>query len=135
VNVDPWAKIYIDGKYVETTPLARSIEVTSGNHRIRLENPNFQKWQKTMNFKPGQTVSLDVKLEPFAGSLKISVRPWADVYIDGKFYETTPIAKPIQLSAGRHTLKLINPSFVTHEEVIVIEANKMLRKSIALTRK
>ena len=135
VNVDPWAKIYIDGKYVETTPLARSIEVTSGNHRIRLENPNFQRWQKTVNFRAGQTVSLDVKLEPFEGSLKISVRPWADVYIDGKFYETTPIAKPIQLSAGRHTLKLINPSFVTHEEVIVIEANKMLRKSIALTRK
>ena len=135
VNVDPWAKIYMDGKYVETTPLARSIEVTPGNHRIRLENPNFQDWQKTVNFKPGQTVSLDVKLEPFAGTLKISVKPWADVYIDGKFYETTPIGKPIQLSAGRHTLKLINPSFVTHEEVIVIEANKMLRRSIALTRK
>lgn len=135
VNVDPWAKIYIDGRYVETTPLARSIEVTSGAHRIRLENPNFQNWQKNVNFKPGQTVSLDVKLEPFTGNLKISVKPWADVYIDGKFYETTPIAKPIQLSAGRHTLKLINPSFVPHEEVIVIEANKMLKKSIELARK
>ncbi len=135
VNVDPWAKIYIDGKYIETTPLAKSIEVTSGNHRIKLENPNFQDWQKNVNFKPGQTVSLDVKLEPFAGSLKISVKPWADVYIDGKFYETTPIAKPIQLSAGRHTLKLINPSFVPHEEVIVIEANKTLRRSIELARK
>ncbi|MDH4211070.1 MAG: PEGA domain-containing protein [candidate division WOR-3 bacterium] len=135
VNVDPWAKIYIDGKYIETTPLAKSIEVTSGNHRIKLENPNFQDWQKNVNFKPGQTVSLDVKLEPFAGSLKISVKPWADVYIDGKFYETTPIAKPIQLSAGRHTLKLINPSFVPHEEVFVIEANKILRRSIELARK
>ncbi|UCG31516.1 MAG: PEGA domain-containing protein, partial [candidate division WOR-3 bacterium] len=55
--------------------------------------------------------------------------------IDGKFYETTPIAKPIDLSAGRHTLKLINPSFVPYEEVIVIEANKTLRKSIELSRK
>ncbi|UCG29996.1 MAG: serine/threonine protein kinase [candidate division WOR-3 bacterium] len=135
INVDPWARIYIDGKYIETTPLAKSIEVTSGSHRVRLENPNFQTWQRNINFKPGQTVSMDVKLEPFAGSLKISVRPWADVYIDGKFYETTPIAKPIDLSAGRHTLKLINPSFVPYEEVIVIEANKTLRKSIELSRK
>ncbi len=135
INVDPWARIYIDGKYIETTPLAKSIEVTSGSHRVRLENPNFQAWQRNINFNPGQTVSMDVKLQPFAGSLKISVRPWADVYIDGKFYETTPIAKPIDLSVGRHTLKLINPSFVPYEEVIVIEANKTLRKSIELSRK
>jgi len=135
INVDPWAKIYIDGKYVETTPLARAIEVSSGTHRVRLENPNFQTWQKNVNFKPGQTVSLDVKLEPFSGRLKISVQPWADVYIDGKFYETTPIAEPIQLAAGKHTLKLINPSFVPYEEVIVIEVNKTLRKTIKLAHK
>jgi serine/threonine protein kinase len=135
INVDPWAKIYIDGKYIETTPTAKSIEVSSGSHRIKLENPNFQTWQKNINFKPGQTVSLDVKLEPFSGRLKISVKPWADVYIDGKFYETTPIAESIQLAAGRHTLKLINPSFIPYEEVIVIEVNKTLRKTIELARK
>ena len=135
INVDPWAKIYIDGKYAETTPIAKAIEVSSGTHRVRLENPSFQTWQKNVNFKPGQTVSLDVKLEPFSGRLRISVQPWADVYIDGKFYETTPIAEPIQLAAGRHTLKLINPSFVPYEEVIVIEANKTLRKTIKLAHK
>jgi serine/threonine protein kinase len=135
INIDPWARIYIDGQYCETTPIARPLEVQAGAHRVRLENPNFQVWQKNINFKPGQTVSMDVKLEPFAGHLKVSVKPWADVYLDGKFYETTPIADPIQLPAGRHTLKLINPSFVPYEEVITIVANKTLRKSIELVRK
>jgi serine/threonine protein kinase len=135
INVDPWAKIYIDGKYYETTPIARPLEVQAGAHSVRLENPNFQVWQKNINFKPGQTVSMDIKLEPFAGHLRISVRPWADVYIDGKFYETTPIADPIPLPAGRHTLKLINPSYLPYEEVFTIVANQTLRKSIELVRK
>ena len=135
VNVDPWAKIYIDGKYIETTPIARALEVSSGNHSVRLENPNFQPWQKRINFKPGETVSMDIKLDPFAGYVKISVRPWADVYINGIFYETTPIANPIRLPAGNHTVKLINPSFVPHEEVITVVANKTIKKSVELVPK
>lgn len=135
INVDPWAKIYIDGKYIETTPIAKALEVSSGNHTVRLDNPGFQSWQKRMNFKPGETVSIDVKLNPFAGYVKISVRPWADVYIDGKFHETTPIAEPIRLPAGRHTLKLINPSFLAHEEVFTVVANQTIRKSVELIPK
>lgn len=135
INVDPWAKIYIDGKYVETTPIAKALQVTSGTHSVRLQNPSFQTWQKKINFKPGETVSLDIKLQPFAGYLKLSVRPWADVYIDGKYYETTPIAGAIQLPAGRHTIKLINPSFLSYEEVITVAASKTLKKSIELVSK
>jgi len=135
INVDPWAKIYIDGKYVETTPIAKPLVVTSGTRLVRLVNPSFQDWQKRISFQPGQTKSLDVKLQPLTGYVKLSVRPWADVYIDGKFYETTPIAKAIELSAGRHTLKLINPSFIAHEEVITVVANKTLKKSVELFQK
>ncbi len=135
INVAPWAKVYIDGKYIETTPIAQAIEVVSGNHDVKLENPNFQIWQKRINFKPGETVTLDIKLDPFDGYLKISVRPWADVYIDGTFQETTPIANPIRLAAGRHTMKLINPSFIAHEEVITVVANQTIRKSVELIPK
>jgi serine/threonine protein kinase len=135
INVDPWAKIYIDGKYIDTTPIAKAIAVPSGNHMVRLDNPGFEPWQKRINFKPGQTVSMDIKLSPFAGHLKISVRPWADVYIDGKFHETTPIAEAIRLPAGRHTLKLINPSFLAHEEVITVVANQTIKKSVELIPK
>jgi len=135
LNVDPWAKIYIDGAYVETTPIAKPLAVSSGTHLVRLENPNFQTWQKRVDFKPGETKAMDIRLTPLAGYLKISVRPWADVYIDGKFYETTPIAESIELAEGRHVLKLINPSFATHEEVITVVASETLRKSVELVPK
>jgi hypothetical protein len=67
--------------------------------------------------------------------LKLTVKPWAKVYIDGKYYETTPIAKPIKLSAGKHTLRLENTSFRTFEQQIVIPAGKMLKKYVELKSK
>ncbi len=135
VKVEPWAKIYIDGKYIETTPIAGNLTVSSGVHNIRLENPNFKIWQRNIKFKPDETVDLNVRLEPLEGALKLVVKPWADVYIDGKFYETTPIAQPIRLSAGQHRLKLINPLCKTYEEVIIIKAGQILRKDIELEEK
>lgn len=135
VKVEPWAKIYIDNVYIETTPIARPLMLSAGVHTVRFENPNFKIWQKRIKFTPDQTVDLNVKLEPLEGFLKITVKPWADVYIDGKFYETTPIAEPIKLSAGRHILKLINPSYLPYEETIEISVNRTLKKNIELKSK
>ncbi|MEO0205424.1 MAG: serine/threonine-protein kinase [candidate division WOR-3 bacterium] len=135
VKVEPWAKIYVDNVYIETTPIARSLSLSAGMHTIRLENPNFKIWQRKIKFEPDQTLELNVRLEPLEGFLKITVKPWADVYIDGKFLETTPIAEPIKLSAGRHILKLINPSYQPYEEAIEISANQMLKKNIELKPK
>jgi serine/threonine protein kinase len=135
INVNPWAKIYIDNQYIETTPIAKPLKVRPGTHTVKLENPNCKIWQRKIDFSPGQTVALDVRLEQIEGFLKLTVKPWADVYIDGKFYETTPIANPIELSAGKHILKLINPSFQIFEQQIVIPSNKMLKKYVELEPK
>jgi len=135
IRVNPWAKIYIENRYIETTPIANPIRIPAGTYTVRLENPNFKSWQSSKTFNPGDTLNLDVRLEPLEGYLKLVVEPWADVYIDGKFYETTPIAAPIKLSAGSHTLKLINPTFKTYEEKIAISANKLIKKYVALTPK
>lgn len=135
INVNPWAKIYIDNRHIETTPIAKPLKVSSGTHTVKLENPNFKIWQRKIDLSPGKTVTLDVKLEPVEGFLKITVKPWADVYIDGKFYETTPIANPIKLSVGKHKIKLVNPSFQIFEQQIVIPSNKMLKKYVELEPK
>jgi tRNA A-37 threonylcarbamoyl transferase component Bud32 len=135
ISVNPWAKIYVDDKYLETTPIARALEISAGRHAVKLENPNFKVWQKTVEFKPGETVNLTVRLDPLDGFLRLTVKPWADVYIDGKFYETTPIAEPIKLASGKHTLKLINPSFQPYVQEIEIPVEKMLKKHVELVLK
>lgn len=135
IAVSPWAKIYIDNRYIETTPIAQSLTLIAGSHQVKLENPSFKVWEKTMQFPAGQTVTLDVKLEPLDGFLKITVKPWADVYIDGIFYETTPIAGSIKLLPGKHVVKLINPNFQIFEETVEISANNTLKKNVNLLLK
>jgi serine/threonine protein kinase len=44
------------------------------------------------------------------GALRVLVRPWAEVVIDGQSVDTTPFARPIRLRAGRHVVDLIHPS-------------------------
>jgi serine/threonine-protein kinase len=41
-------------------------------------------------------------------TLRIQVRPWAEVFVDGRSVGTTPL-RPIDLSAGRHTIRASNP--------------------------
>jgi hypothetical protein len=102
---------------------------------VKLENPDFKVWQQNITFKPDQTHTIDVVLEKEEGYLKLTVKPWADVYIDGRFLETTPIGAPIKLTAGRHVLKLINPSCEQFEQEIIIPPGKMLKKHVELEQK
>lgn len=48
--------------------------------------------------------------------LMVRVNPWADVYVDGKLVARTPLKEPIQVIAGEHTIKLVNPEFSQFEK-------------------
>ncbi len=134
LNVNPWAKVYIDDRYIETTPIASPIKIPAGRHVIKLTNPNFKTWTETIDFSPNQTVNRTVHLQPGEGYLKITVNPWADLYIDNEFVGTTPISKLIILKPGKHRLKLVNPNFETFEDVITIISEETLKKHINLKK-
>jgi serine/threonine-protein kinase len=44
-----------------------------------------------------------------AGGLRVMATPWAYVRVDGQLVETTPFARPIPLSGGRHWVTLSHP--------------------------
>lgn len=48
--------------------------------------------------------------------LMVKVNPWADVYVDNKLIARTPLKEPIQVVAGEHTIKLVNPEFSQFEK-------------------
>ncbi len=132
LTVNPWAKVYIDGRHIETTPIANPIKIEAGPHVVKLTNPNFKTWTETIQFLPNQTITRIVQLSPGEGYLRITVNPWADVYIDNDFVGMTPIPKAIALNPGKHTLRLVNSEFKTYEETITIVADEVLRKHVNL---
>jgi serine/threonine-protein kinase len=56
------------------------------------------------------------------GWLKVVVEPWADVYVDGAFVDTTPMGGRIPLGAGTHSVELVNPGGRLVREVSITPA-------------
>ncbi len=62
-RVNPWAEVYIDGRYVCQTPRTRPIYLPFGHHVIELRHPNFPIWQNGYDFSPdSSSVILKVDL-------------------------------------------------------------------------
>jgi serine/threonine protein kinase len=55
------------------------------------------------------------------GRLFVEVNPWAEIYLDNKKVDTTPLKNYILLEQGEHELKLIHPDFPPYVEKINIE--------------
>jgi eukaryotic-like serine/threonine-protein kinase len=58
------------------------------------------------------------------GRLFIEVNPWAEVYIDNKKIDTTPLDSYILLEEGEHNLVLIHPDYPSYSEIIEIKPNE-----------
>jgi serine/threonine-protein kinase len=64
----------------------------------------------TENFNPdNSTIENPNSLLP--GKLFVEAKPYADVYIDNKKIDTTPLDAYIQLNIGTHLLKLVHPDY------------------------
>ncbi|OQX52384.1 MAG: hypothetical protein B5M53_08665, partial [Candidatus Cloacimonas sp. 4484_209] len=118
--VKPWAKIYIDGNFYGNTPLANPIKLTAKKHTITFKHPNRQQYSETFNVTKGETTTLNIVLEEVFGYLKITVKPWAEILIDGEKKGVTPIANPIMLTAGQHLLELRKDKSILWHELIKI---------------
>ena len=62
IYVSPWGKIYVNGNFVDTTPLNKPIALPPGEYVVRVENPNFSGWEDTIRILPGQTVEKRIQL-------------------------------------------------------------------------
>ena len=59
------------------------------------------------------------------GDLFVEANPWAEIYINNRKIETTPLGQSIQLETGRYVLKLVHPDFPPYYENILIKKNKL----------
>ena len=69
-----------------------------------------------------------------AGFIIVTVVPWAEVYIDDQFRDTTPREKPFIVTAGRRKLRLHNPGFADIVADVTVPRNDTLRLSYSLTK-
>lgn len=59
-QVFPWGKIYVDGRFVDVSPLKKPMPLKEGEHRLTIRNPQFPDYQKTVAIRRRDTLHIRV---------------------------------------------------------------------------
>jgi hypothetical protein len=66
----------------------------------------------------------DVVATKATAVFRLSIRPWATVLVDGSMKGVSPPLKRLLLPAGKHQIRLVNPSFPDHTVDILVDSKK-----------
>ncbi|MES2321763.1 MAG: serine/threonine-protein kinase [Pseudomonadota bacterium] len=61
---------------------------------------------------------------PETANYRLAIKPWGTVYVDGKEAGVSPPLKKLVLQAGKHKIRVVNPSFPDHTVDVTITRNK-----------
>ena len=115
-------EVLLNGKRLGTVPL-REVEAPAGPGRLVLRS-------RKHHFSISRRITLEagkhqgLQLSPRKGTIRVLVRPWAKVSLDGKALGTTPLS-PVEAYEGRHTLQLVNDKLgVKRRERVTVRPGK-----------
>ncbi|HUU01155.1 MAG TPA: protein kinase [Myxococcota bacterium] len=100
----PWTEVAIDGVSYGSTPLDGAIDLKSGPHVVQLTNSSAGiKHRERIHIMPGKKQTLRKKFSK--GFLRIFVKPFGTVYINGVRKGVTPLGD-IGIYEGAHRLRV-----------------------------
>ncbi len=123
------SSVFVDGKFLGL--LTDTIfQHDTGKVRIEFVNPRYGRIIKETSVGTGITpVSIDWDRE--AGEFFIKVKPWGDVYIDGRKIGTSPFESPIKL-VGKHVVEVKHPVFGTVRDTIYLKPGTRISRTYVL---
>lgn len=98
------AQVYIDDKFIGKTPLNE--ELSPGSYALKVQKEGFRIEEKQIRLSSDITQSFTLQASESV-TIKISVHPWAEVFIDGKSIGNVPPIKEISLTVGPHTFEFV----------------------------
>ncbi len=129
---NPWAKVFVDGRMVGETPLAQPISLARGKHSVTFSNPSFDPIVRSIDVRSGSDQVVSADFLKNAGFLLCAVQPWAEIYVDEQYKDTTPLSRPIVLSAGSHRVRFHNSAFIDTMQAITIKPRDTLAIMVTL---
>jgi serine/threonine protein kinase len=131
----PWAKVYIDNTLIGETPFTKPVALSAGKHSITFMHPSFDPILKSVMVQPDKELHVSADFIEKAGFLNCTVTPWADVYVDEQHKGTTPLEKPILLSAGKHQVRFKHVSFADVIREVSIKSKDTISLHISFEKK
>ncbi|MFA6440506.1 MAG: serine/threonine-protein kinase [Bacteriovoracaceae bacterium] len=130
----PWAKVYVDNRLIGETPIAKPVILAAGDHMVMFTNPSFDPIVTTITVEPGRELTAIGNFVENAGYLMCVISPWAEVYVDEQYKDTTPLTKPLILSSGKHTVRFKNAAFSDITREINVKPKDTVTVTISFTQ-
>jgi eukaryotic-like serine/threonine-protein kinase len=111
ISCSPWGKVFIDDQYIETTPVAGTVKIKAGSRTVTFTNPDFVPIVRQITVRADSQTSVAADFLENAGYIFVTAKPWAEIYIDDQYRDTTPLKGPLVASSGIRKLRLRNPNF------------------------
>ncbi|MEW6061917.1 MAG: PEGA domain-containing protein, partial [Bacteroidota bacterium] len=130
----PWAKVYVNNQLIGETPTAKPVILAAGTYTVMFTNPSFEPIVQTITVDARTEMTVNGNFLEHVGYLMCTVTPWAEVYIDEQYKDTTPLSKPIMVSAGKHIVRFKNSAFNDIVKEISIAPKDTILLSITYTK-
>jgi len=119
------ADIFLDNQRRGKTPITIK-KLAPGDYIIVLKKADYQDSSISVAIEAGKEKKVEVKLAPLMGKLRVVVKPFGSVFIDGKRrMETAVEPYEIGLPVGPHLVKITHPSFGYWEKEIEIKPDSL----------
>jgi hypothetical protein len=132
INAFPYCKIYLDYRLIDETPMTQPLEVKPGRYLLGLQNPNYPSFTDSITVMPSSANVFNYNLDTAFVRLNLDVRPWGNVYIDGKLIGMTPLQKSVYLTRMRHILEVRNENYETWSDTLFCSGQSELNRFIVL---
>ncbi len=131
------ATVLVGGRPIGRTPLTWK-GGTPGKVEAEYQLDGYVSARVTVTVpEKGETAHQRKSLRPIKvapGRVRVTFSPgWANVYIDGKRVDETPMA-PREISAGRHTIRVVNPETGFEDSRTVVIASGKLESVVFKAR-
>jgi serine/threonine protein kinase len=135
LRIKPYGTVYIDDTlHIREARDERTIELTAGLHKLRIEHPTLGTWEKTIAIAPDSTHKLTIDFIKTAALTVASEPVWANIFVDGKpTGQETP--KKLRLRVGLHTIEVRREGYVVEGGTKRINLEKDLAQPMVFTLK
>lgn len=109
------------------------LELNSGRHTVRVEAPNYEAMEQTIDIQDSAELVYMPSLTPILGSIKVTSSPsGATVTVDGKKIGVTPINVPEKIITGNHKVQLSLTNYRTEERDVTIVKGETSNLNVTL---
>ena len=118
------AAVLLDGYSIGSTPISEK-GLKEGSYLVSLKKEGYEEYATNVKISSNRVSNISKSLVPLKGSLKILIRPWGSIYVDGILQKKdTNIQFETTLPVGLHKIRARHPALGEWEKQIKIEGKR-----------